>query len=146
MEVNSDHEGCSSRVRPFHCTQVGLTPTIIPNVDNSNAQFLIVGTACALSPLMKTRNDSFHSTLMIFFPATRGCSSYNNWDVPDTDGNFHRVAFIMPPIKNLKCCHGMSPMRSTQDHEFGSKQVFKCKTYKVRIKTNSINLALGARQ
>ena len=37
VEVNRDHEGGSSRVRPFHCTSVGLTPTITPNVGNSNA-------------------------------------------------------------------------------------------------------------
>lgn len=49
VEVNSDHKGCSSRVRPSHCTQVGLTSTITPNEGNSNAQFLIVGTAYALS-------------------------------------------------------------------------------------------------
>jgi MFS superfamily sulfate permease-like transporter len=28
-------------VRPFHCTEVGLTPAIIPNADNSGAQFLL---------------------------------------------------------------------------------------------------------
>jgi hypothetical protein len=37
VEVNRDHEGGSSRVRPGHCTWVGLTPTITPNVGNSNA-------------------------------------------------------------------------------------------------------------
>ena len=37
VEVNRDHEGGSSRVRPFHCTSVGLTPAITPNVGNSNA-------------------------------------------------------------------------------------------------------------
>ena len=37
MEVNRDHQGGSSRVRPFHCTSVGLTPAITPNVGNSNA-------------------------------------------------------------------------------------------------------------
>ena len=42
VEVNHDHEGGSSRVRPFHCTSVGLTPTITPNVGNSNALFLLV--------------------------------------------------------------------------------------------------------
>ena len=42
-EVNRDHEGGSSSVRPLHCTSDGLTPTITPNVGNSNAQFLIVG-------------------------------------------------------------------------------------------------------
>ena len=36
-EVNHDHEGGSSRVRPFHCTSVWLTPTIAPNVGNSSA-------------------------------------------------------------------------------------------------------------
>jgi hypothetical protein len=44
-----DQQGGSPRVRPFHCTEVGLTPAIIPNADNSGAQFLVVGTACALS-------------------------------------------------------------------------------------------------
>ena len=41
--VNHDHQGGSPRVRPFHCTSARLTPTITPNVGNSNAQFLIVG-------------------------------------------------------------------------------------------------------
>ena len=36
-EANCDHEGSSSRARPFHCTSVGLTPTITPNVGNSSA-------------------------------------------------------------------------------------------------------------
>ena len=36
-EVNHDHEGGSSRVRPLHCTPVRLTPTITPNVGNSSA-------------------------------------------------------------------------------------------------------------
>ena len=41
VEVNRDHEGGSSRARPFHCTSVGLTPTITPNVGNSKASFFI---------------------------------------------------------------------------------------------------------
>ena len=36
-EVNRDQEGGSSRARPFHCTSVGLTSTITPNVGNSSA-------------------------------------------------------------------------------------------------------------
>jgi len=44
-----DPEGGSPRVRPFHCTAVGLTPAIAPNVGNSGALFLVVGTAFALS-------------------------------------------------------------------------------------------------
>jgi hypothetical protein len=30
-----DQQGGFPRVRPFHCTEVGLTPAIIPNADNS---------------------------------------------------------------------------------------------------------------
>ena len=41
--VNCDHEGSSPRARPFHCTSVGLTPAITPNVGNSSASFLLVG-------------------------------------------------------------------------------------------------------
>ena len=51
VEVNHDHEGGSSRVRPFHCTSVGLTPTITPNVGNSNASFLLVGDCVRAIPL-----------------------------------------------------------------------------------------------
>jgi hypothetical protein len=36
-----DQQGGFPRVRPFHCTEVGLTPAIIPNADNSGAQFLL---------------------------------------------------------------------------------------------------------
>jgi len=36
-EVNHDQEGGSSRVRLDHCTSVGLTSTITPNVGNSSA-------------------------------------------------------------------------------------------------------------
>ena len=36
-ETNRDPDGGFSRVRPLHCTSVGLTLAIIPNVDNSGA-------------------------------------------------------------------------------------------------------------
>ena len=51
VEVNRDHEGGSSRARPFHCTSARLTPTITPNVGNSNAQFLLVGDCVRAIPL-----------------------------------------------------------------------------------------------
>ena len=38
-----DREGGSPRTRPLHCTTVGLTLAIIPNVDDSGAQFLLGG-------------------------------------------------------------------------------------------------------
>jgi len=44
-----DHQGSSLRARLFHCTTVGLTPAITPNVGNSGALFLVVRTAFALS-------------------------------------------------------------------------------------------------
>ena len=56
-----DHKGGSPRVRPFHCTAAGLTPAIIPNADNSGAQFLVVGTAYALS-----RSDIIKQNLLCF--------------------------------------------------------------------------------
>ena len=43
LRGHRDHEGGSPRARPFHCTSVGLTPAIIPNVDNSGVQFLLAG-------------------------------------------------------------------------------------------------------
>ena len=41
--IHGDHEGRDSRMSPFHCTKVGMTPAIIPNVDNSSALFLVAG-------------------------------------------------------------------------------------------------------
>ena len=35
--VNHDQQGGSPRARPFHCTAVGLTSAISPNVGNSDA-------------------------------------------------------------------------------------------------------------
>ena len=47
-----DHEGGSSRSRPFHCTPVGLKPAIAPNVGNSGAQFLVVGICVRANPFI----------------------------------------------------------------------------------------------
>ena len=49
-EVNRDHQGGSSRARPFHCTPVGLTPAISPNVGNSTALFMLVGICVRANP------------------------------------------------------------------------------------------------
>ena len=49
-EINRDHEGGFSRARPLHCTSEGLTSMIIPNVDNSGAQFLLVGSSVRADP------------------------------------------------------------------------------------------------
>ena len=38
-----DHEGGSPRARPFHCTTIGLTRAITPNVGDSSTLFLVVG-------------------------------------------------------------------------------------------------------
>ena len=46
-----DPLGGSPSVRPFHCTEVGLTAAIIPNVDDSGAQFLLVGDCVRAIPL-----------------------------------------------------------------------------------------------
>jgi len=43
LRGNHDHQGGSSRARPFHCTKDGLTLAINPNVINSGVQFLVVG-------------------------------------------------------------------------------------------------------
>ena len=55
-EINCDHEGSFSRARPFHCTSERLTSMIIPNVDNSGAQFLLVGSSVRADPDKKLKN------------------------------------------------------------------------------------------
>ena len=57
-----DQQGVSSRVRPFHCRPVGLTPAITTNVGNSTVQFLVVGTCVRASPLL---NQLIQSTPLI---------------------------------------------------------------------------------
>lgn len=59
VEVNRDHVGGSSRSRPFHCTSAGLTPTITPNVGNSNASFLLVGDCVRAIPWVKRSDVTF---------------------------------------------------------------------------------------
>ena len=45
-----DQEGGSLRMRPLHCTPLGLKPAISPNVGNSGVQFLIVGVCVRAAP------------------------------------------------------------------------------------------------
>jgi hypothetical protein len=45
VEVNHDQGGGSSKVRPGHCTAVGLTSTIIPNLSHflqNESNFLLI--------------------------------------------------------------------------------------------------------
>ncbi|CAK8685147.1 unnamed protein product [Clavelina lepadiformis] len=48
--LHHDHEDGGIRTRPAHCTSGRLTPAITPNASKSVVQFLLVGTAFALSP------------------------------------------------------------------------------------------------
>jgi len=50
-----DHRGVSSRVRPLHCTSLGLTSAIATSVSNSTVQFLVVGACVRARPLLVTK-------------------------------------------------------------------------------------------
>ena len=45
-----DQQGGSLRMRPRHCTPLGLRPAISPNVGNSGAEFLVVGVRVRAAP------------------------------------------------------------------------------------------------
>ena len=47
-----DQEGGSLRMRPLHCTLLGLRPAISPNVGNSGAQFMVVGVCVRAAPVL----------------------------------------------------------------------------------------------
>ena len=47
-----DQEGGSLRMRPLHCTPLGLRPAISPNVGNSGAQFMVVGVCVRAAPVL----------------------------------------------------------------------------------------------
>ena len=53
--VNRDQLGGSPRARPYHCTTVGLTLAIAPNVGDSTVQFMCVGSAFALTLYKQTK-------------------------------------------------------------------------------------------
>lgn len=55
QETNVDHQGRSPRVRPFHCTPVGLTFAIAPNVGDSGTLFLSVGSCVRARPRQKRK-------------------------------------------------------------------------------------------
>ncbi|WP_375676103.1 hypothetical protein, partial [Bartonella sp. CL42QHWL] len=58
--VNVDHQGRSPRARPFHCTSVGLTLAITPNVGDSGAAFMVVGDCVRAIPLQtKIKNRPY---------------------------------------------------------------------------------------
>ena len=57
--VNADQQGRSPRARPFHCTSVGLTPAITPNVGDSGAAFMVVGDCVRAIPFTHTKKIKF---------------------------------------------------------------------------------------
>ena len=57
QETNVDHQGRSPRVRPYHCTPVGLTFAIAPNVGDSGTLFLSVGSGRPRQTPTKTKNE-----------------------------------------------------------------------------------------
>ena len=63
-----DHEGGSPRARPYHCTTVWLTLAIISNVDDSDAQFVIVGVRRSRQPLHILMKSSLSVSLLFIEP------------------------------------------------------------------------------
>ena len=51
-ERHLDQLGGPLRMRPFHYTKTGLTPTITLNVGNLSVEFLLVGTCVRGRPLL----------------------------------------------------------------------------------------------
>ena len=62
-ESKHDQEGVSFRVRLSHCTSLGLTSAITPNVGNSTVQFLVVETCvrARLLIFLQSKYSSFVS-------------------------------------------------------------------------------------
>ena len=58
QETNVDHQGRSPRLRPFHCTPVGLTSAIAPNVGDSGTLFLSVGSCVRARPRQKQKPNN----------------------------------------------------------------------------------------
>ena len=55
-------------MRPVHCTSGGLTFAIVPNVNDSGAQFLVVGELRPRAPLkfnQKYKNSPLDNSLLL---------------------------------------------------------------------------------
>ena len=65
-----DQQGGSLRMRPRHCTPLGLRPAISPNVGNSGAEFLVVGVRVRAAP-DKTNKEKTRSEQRLYRSATK---------------------------------------------------------------------------
>ena len=77
--VNRDQLGGSPRARPFHCTTVGLTLAIAPNVGDSTVQFMCVGSAFALTLYKQSKiriSLSYHLSLSPIVTSATCMTSY----------------------------------------------------------------------
>ena len=61
-----DQQGGSLRMRPRHCTPLGLRPAISPNVGNSGAEFLVVGVRVRAAPDIKIKRKTFSFLSFLF--------------------------------------------------------------------------------
>ena len=66
-----DQQGGSLRMRPRHCTPLGLRPAISPNVGNSGAEFLVVGVRVRAAPDKTNKEKSLSRSC--FFHLQRQC-------------------------------------------------------------------------
>ena len=62
-------KGGSPRKRPFHCTSVGLTPAITPNVGNSGTQFISVGVCVRANPCKKRKTNNKKTSKLVLLPS-----------------------------------------------------------------------------
>ena len=62
-----DQEGGSLRMRPLHCTPLGLRPAISPNVGNSGAQFMVVGVCVRAAPVLFDNMKGKRKEERVFF-------------------------------------------------------------------------------
>ena len=53
-----DQQGGSLRMRPRHCTPLGLRPAISSNVGNSGAEFLVVGVRVRAAPDIRNKEKT----------------------------------------------------------------------------------------
>ena len=62
-----DQEGGSLRMRPLHCSPLGLRPAISPNVGNSGAQFMVVGVCVRAAPVLFDNMKGKRKEERVFF-------------------------------------------------------------------------------
>ena len=121
-----DHWGVSSRVRPLHCTSLGLTSAIATSVSNSTVQFLVVGACVRARPLLYEQMKNIHLTLACLLACFLPPLVVGRL-VGDQLINYikrHRLFSFFPRLRSLRTCGALRASPWWPVFSWAKKKIF----------------------